>query len=423
MSNPADGLFKVRGEVLLALFLPETWKLKKTKGEPGYVLTDGLYTLAEFFDGKPNYALSFTAIRENLANEARAEGLGFAESRRGSGAGIDEEQLHFRAADFGRTQADRYMAHLPSLLKPASFANQSALDEIHFYAADRFTQAFYLSAIFNYFNCGPRQYSANAIFRFPQREANRWSEILHSLGEISIWSDALGKETEYLSAGFYVGAEPMIGHTEARGIFTRHAQDFAMLVPADWGRTNLGSSPTIQRISSAIAKSYVYYLPHQGMPQGASRLAAHKAWLIELFEEAQFGSKQSSSSYAAPSPVGQVSPREAEELCCEWMKHLGATDAEVTRFTSDGGIDVASQHYIAQVKHYAGSVGGPEVFQFIGVASVDGRVPLFFTSGTYTQQAQVAASRANLALFTYSAAAGTIEAINAHAEDILSNRL
>lgn len=423
LSTPADGLFKVRGEVLLAWLLPETWKLKKLKGETHWFLTDGLYTVADFFHGKPNYALSFTAVRESLANESRAGGLFLAKSWRSNGAVLDEGDLNHQAISFGRTQADRYLEYLPPLLKPASFANQSALDEIYFYASDRFAQAFYLSAIFNYFSCGPRQYSENAISRFPQRSKSDFEDVLQRLGELSSWSEALVKETESLSAGFYVGSEPMISHNEARSIIKHHAHAFAALVPGGLTTENLSSSAEVQRIMGAIAKTYVYWLPHQGTKQGEDRLATQQAWLTELFEEACALSTQSSQGYAAPIPVENVSPRGAEELCCEWMRHLGAVDAQVTQFVGDGGIDVASQKHIAQVKHYAGSVGAPEVFQFIGVASVDGRKPLFFTSGTYTQQAQVAASRAKLALFTYSAAAGTVHADNLEAEKLLRDGL
>jgi hypothetical protein len=48
--------------------------------------------------------------------------------------------------------------------------------------------------------------------------------------------------------------------------------------------------------------------------------------------------------------------------------HLGAHDAQVTQYTGDGGIDVASRRCIAQVKHYAGSVGVAAIRE-AGVAS------------------------------------------------------
>ncbi len=105
------------------------------------------------------------------------------------------------------------------------------------------------------------------------------------------------------------------------------------------------------------------------------------------------------------------------------MKHLGAPDAKVTQLSGDGGIDIESTRYIAQVKNYSGSVGAPELYQFIGVASVDGRKPLYFTSGTYTRQAISAASRAGLPLFRYSAAAGTIDAENKWATQIITEGL
>ncbi|WP_084486098.1 restriction endonuclease [Humibacter albus] len=67
------------------------------------------------------------------------------------------------------------------------------------------------------------------------------------------------------------------------------------------------------------------------------------------------------------------------------MPSGGEPDATtITRFSGDGGVDVESTHYIAQVKNYSGTVGVTEMRELGGVASVDGRKPLFFTSGTYS---------------------------------------
>jgi len=113
-----------------------------------------------------------------------------------------------------------------------------------------------------------------------------------------------------------------------------------------------------------------------------------------------------------PQPYG-VSHDGAERLVAEWMRHLGEMDAEVTRFTGDGGIDVMSTHCIAQVKNYTGTVGVTEIRELAGVAAVDGRRPLFFTSGTYASGAIEFAERAGIALFRYDAVAGTLLPVDA----------
>jgi hypothetical protein len=121
----------------------------------------------------------------------------------------------------------------------------------------------------------------------------------------------------------------------------------------------------------------------------------------------------------APQPFG-VSHAGAEALAAQWMAYLGVVDAEVTRVSGDGGIDVVSAGYIAQVKNYTGSVGIAEVRELAGVAAVDGRKPLFFTSGAYPASAIEFADRSGMALFRYSAELGDLEGCSIDAMHMLS---
>jgi hypothetical protein len=123
-----------------------------------------------------------------------------------------------------------------------------------------------------------------------------------------------------------------------------------------------------------------------------------------------------------PQPYG-VSHEGAEALVTAWLRYLGESDAEATRFVGDGGIDVQSQHYIAQVKNYSGSVGVAEVRELGGVGSVDGRKPLFFTSGSYASGAVDFAERCGIALFIYDARLGTLVGANSVAESALARGL
>lgn len=122
-----------------------------------------------------------------------------------------------------------------------------------------------------------------------------------------------------------------------------------------------------------------------------------------------------------PQPYG-VSPAGAEIWIRDWMIHMGAEGASATQYVGDGGIDVESAHYIAQVKHYTGSVGVGEVREHIGVAAVDEkkRRPLFFTSGSYSVGGIDAAGRAQMPLFGYSVESGQVLPINSHAEFLLA---
>lgn len=108
-----------------------------------------------------------------------------------------------------------------------------------------------------------------------------------------------------------------------------------------------------------------------------------------------------------PQPFG-VSDRGAEELVAQWMRHLGATAAMTTQFSGDGGIDVVSEHFIAQVKNYRASISIASMRELAGVAAIDGRKPLFFTSGIYPPSVATFADIAGIALFRYDVEAGTI---------------
>ena len=118
-----------------------------------------------------------------------------------------------------------------------------------------------------------------------------------------------------------------------------------------------------------------------------------------------------------------VSDEGAEALVAQWMRWLGVFDAEVTKFVGDGGIDVESSRYIAQVKNFRGNVGIAAIRELAGVASVDGRTPLFFTSGDYPKDALIWAQNAGIYLFTYDAKNAKLSANNQLARDALGSGL
>lgn len=169
---------------------------------------------------------------------------------------------------------------------------------------------------------------------------------------------------------------------------------------------------------------------HDDRAASLARAVAELAARVGLLEAQRPGRAEPAFPLAAawprpaPQPYG-VSHRGAEQLVADWMRHLGAFDAEVTRFTADGGVDVVSAHWIAQVKNLAERTAVPvaQVRELAGVAANDGRRALFFTSGTYTAGGVAFADRAGLSLFEYHAEGGALRAANAHARVVVSEGL
>lgn len=96
--------------------------------------------------------------------------------------------------------------------------------------------------------------------------------------------------------------------------------------------------------------------------------------------------------------------KRAEELCAEWLRKHGDYTASTTKDGADGGVDIRSNKYVAQVKNYKGSVGVQPVREIFGIAAAEGKSALFFTSGTYTKAAKDFADSVEMPLIVYDAA-------------------
>lgn len=139
---------------------------------------------------------------------------------------------------------------------------------------------------------------------------------------------------------------------------------------------------------------------------------------LNLLKDGPFGPSQ------APPPSRKakgIDDEQAEHLCAQWLENLGELGVRVTRAKSDGGIDIVSTRCVAQVKNYKGSVGVVPIRELVGVASVDGRFPVFFTSGEYTKAALDFAEAARVYLFKYDAEAGTLDAKSSVARNALAS--
>lgn len=101
-----------------------------------------------------------------------------------------------------------------------------------------------------------------------------------------------------------------------------------------------------------------------------------------------------------PEPVQQLNARGAEFLARDWMRYLGAIEAVETPGQRDGGVDVRSREFVAQVKHFrVDQVGVAAVRQIFGVATAEQRRALFFSSSGYTRDALSFARENGVALF------------------------
>lgn len=102
--------------------------------------------------------------------------------------------------------------------------------------------------------------------------------------------------------------------------------------------------------------------------------------------------------YRAP-----INAREFEIICANWMQLWGEIDAVATQFSGDGGLDVVSSNFGAQVKFFANApVGRPDVQSLYGAASGNGLQPAFFAySSGYTDEALDWAKKVGMACFTF----------------------
>lgn len=85
-----------------------------------------------------------------------------------------------------------------------------------------------------------------------------------------------------------------------------------------------------------------------------------------------------------------------ERLSQRLLRECGFSDVVVTKKSGDGGIDgygklringIVSFNVAFQCKRYKGSVGAPEIRNFRGALTTDIEKGIFFTTGTFTQEA------------------------------------
>lgn len=100
-------------------------------------------------------------------------------------------------------------------------------------------------------------------------------------------------------------------------------------------------------------------------------------------------------------PLMTITPREAEEHCRQVMLFYGAEGAETTQYSQDGGVDVVSKHFVAQVKHQEAPVGVKVVRETFGVASQEGKLGIVFGKTGFTNDAISFATQNGILLISY----------------------
>lgn len=111
-----------------------------------------------------------------------------------------------------------------------------------------------------------------------------------------------------------------------------------------------------------------------------------------------------------PAPMARCTEREAEFLAMRWMEFLGATGCQVSAATRDGGADVFSTGFVAEVKHHANPVSPALVRQIFGVATAERKRALFFSLSGYSDASVRFAEQTGVALFAYDFEKGILHA-------------
>lgn len=124
-----------------------------------------------------------------------------------------------------------------------------------------------------------------------------------------------------------------------------------------------------------------------------------------------------------PQPRASCTDREAEFLARDWMLYLGAGGSKVSSATRDGGMDVVSAQFVAEVKHHASPVPPSLVRQIFGVAAAERKRALFFSLSGYSTTAIEFATQTGIALFVYDYSRGTLSAKSPSATQALTNGL
>lgn len=227
-----------------------------------------------------------------------------------------------------------------------------------------------------------------------------------------------------------------------RILFSIAAELSKRSVRAEWDRTDDEGMP--YRPDAEGLKRTFYSIAKQGIGDAVGGRLAYdtSGWgdlptdrLLELVskqftvrkkerEQARAALERAARSLASwqalhPAPPAQLygmSPNGAELWVRDWMVHMGAVDAEVTRRSWDGGVDVLATGWAAQVKLYQSAASMAEIRELIGAAAVLSGPPrtLFFCSGGFPTQAEAFADQVGMALLRFTPETGEVVGENGY---------
>jgi restriction endonuclease Mrr len=122
-----------------------------------------------------------------------------------------------------------------------------------------------------------------------------------------------------------------------------------------------------------------------------------------------------------PIPRAAQNAWDFEHVCRDWLEAWGEKNATVTQQSADGGVDIVSDHCVAQAKFYSnGRVGRPELQQLAGAAIPYGDPHLlFFAYNGYTNEAIDYAERISMCLFDFNAQTLRFDHQNSHAIELV----
>ena len=112
-----------------------------------------------------------------------------------------------------------------------------------------------------------------------------------------------------------------------------------------------------------------------------------------------------------PRPVG-TSRVAAVEYCRDWMVYLGEQDTVIADGEAAAACDLYSNRYLALVENNRGNIDVALVLRAISLAHSDGRRALVFHPGGCLPDAADLADLRGIALITFDAPNGEIEARN-----------
>lgn len=245
-------------------------------------------------------------------------------------------------------------------------------------------------------NLEPRFDEARSEFRIPLREAVL--ETLHS----GLFDSLRAARTLYLAdhpSGGKLPSDPAARRDEEE----RRAAERAWLVQRAMAAVDMIVQPVLDAIG-AFAEARAAEIASRQAADDAARALARAAAGFPRPEPQRYG----------------VSPRGAELWVADALRWLGEHDAEVTRQSADGGVDVVSARIAVSVKHYSGAVPVEEIREIFGVAVASRRTAVLWTSGTLTEQARQFADLAPVAIVTYDVDAATWAGANDAGEAFLA---